>query len=351
MIDLFNICSHFKIEGEIKSIEPYGNGHINKTFLVCTNKKRYILQQINTIAFKDVDLLMNNIYLVTDYMRSIKQESMVVIKTKDDNLYYRYEDGYFRIYEFVEHTSYFDEITDYSLIDKDAEAFAKLHRDLANFDASKLGETILNFHNTPIRYKNFLDAINLDKFDRKKTCLKEIEEFKKYENKLSLIMDGLNDGSIRYCTTHNDPKINNVLFDSENNDVRCVIDLDTIMPGSILFDIGDSLRSLFTGKNEDTENLSSLVVNYEIFEHYVSNYLKINKNIMTKKEIELIPYSAFLLSFECGIRFLEDYLRGDIYFHIKKENHNLLRARTQLALAQNIYNSFDKLAEIIHKYE
>lgn len=345
---LENVLSNFKIKGEPYYIEKYGNGHINRTYLVKTDTNHYILQKINSIAFKDVDLLMNNIVIVTSYLRSIGEESMTVIYTKDDKSYLKVNDNdYYRVYDFVMNTICIEKIDDISLVDKDACAFGKLHKALAKLDASKLGEVIPHFHDTPRRYLNLMDAIDKDYKNRLSTCLNEVEYAKSIKDDLSKVVDGLKEGTISLATTHNDPKINNVLFDEHSGEVRVVIDLDTIMPGSILYDIGDSFRSMFTGANEDNTDTSLLKVDFDIFTHYVSSYLKEMKDIITPKEVELIPYSAFLLTVECGIRFLEDYLRGDVYFATKYDTHNLVRCRTQFALAKDIVSNYDKLNRIV----
>ena len=161
--------------------------------------------------------------------------------------------------------------------------------------------------------------------------------------------DGLSTGDIHLSITHNDPKINNVLFDSKTGDIRAVIDLDTVMPGSYLYDFGDALRGLFSGKNEDSKDLSKLVVRYDRFEAYVKGYLSEMKDVLNQKEIELLPFSVFLMTIECGIRFLEDYLRGNVYFRVDYDEHNLTRTRTQLKLAVDTYNSFDRLSAIVDK--
>ena len=157
-------------------------------------------------------------------------------------------------------------------------------------------------------------------------------------------------GSIHVGVTHNDPKINNVLFDSKTGNIRAVIDLDTVMPGSYLFDFGDAIRGLFSGENEDSKNLDLLMVRYDRFEAFAKGYLSEMKDVLNDYEKSLLPFSAFLLTMECGMRFLEDYLNGNIYFHVDYEEHNLVRARTQITLAQRIYDSIDKLKAIIYKY-
>jgi len=186
------IANIFKLDGEFLSCEPYGNGHINKTYLLKTNKRDYILQQINSYAFKDVDLLMNNIVTVTDYIRSIGQESMVVVYTKDNKPYLKIDDNtYFRVYEFVMNSICYEEINSLDMLVKDGQAFGKLHKDLKGLDASKLGEVIKDFHNTPKRYQNLLDAIKLNPKNRVDNCKKEIEIVNRYKDKLSLVVDGI----------------------------------------------------------------------------------------------------------------------------------------------------------------
>lgn len=348
---IISISNEFNIEGKVISCEPYGNGHINKTYLLKTDKKDYILQQINSYAFKDVDLLMSNIFIVTNYIKSIGQESMTVVLTKDGKLYFKENDNsYYRVYDFVMNSICYEKIDSVEMLELDGQAFGKLHKDLKGLDASKLGEVIKDFHNTPKRYQNLIDAIDENKINRVASCEKEINFVNQYKDKLSLIVDGLNNKTINFVTTHNDPKINNVLFDAQSGNVRCVIDLDTIMPGSVLYDVGDSFRSLFTKTNEDSTNLDLLKVDYEVFDHYLKGYSKEMKNVLTKTEIDLLPYSAFLLTIECGIRFLEDYIRGDVYFHTAYPEHNLIRARTQLTLAKDIFDNFDKLEKIVKKY-
>ena len=219
-----------------------------------------------------------------------------------------------------------------------------------NFDATKLYEVIPHFHDTYQRYLNLLDAIKSDKYHRVNNALKEIEAIKAWEKEYSKITDGIKHKEISLSVTHNDPKINNVLFNKESGNIRAVIDLDTVMPGSYLYDFGDALRGLFCGENEDSKDPSKLVVRKDVFEAYTKGYLSVMKDVLTKKEIELLPFAAFLLTIETGIRFLEDYLRGDIYFHTQYETHNLVRARTQIKLARDIYNSFDELNEIVKKY-
>ena len=330
---------------------PLGNGHINITFL-CTmdNGKRYVLQRINDRVFPNIPLLMSNYSKVTQYLLDHNFEAARIMRTLDDQTYCYCFGGYYRLFDYLENTVWNDNVkSDASIFDA-AKAFGVFHKTLRGFNAEELGEIIPNFHNTYQRYLNLLDAIKTDKLNRVKDCEKEIALAKSYANEYSKIIDGIKNKTISLGVTHNDPKINNVLFDMKTGDIRAVIDLDTIMPGSYLYDFGDALRSLFTGDNESSEDLTKLVVNYDVFEAYVKGYLEEMKDVLTPQEVKFLPFSAFLLTIECGMRFLEDYIRGDVYFRIHYENQNLVRARTQLTLAKNIYQSIDSLNEIVKKY-
>lgn len=349
-INISKILNQFVFDGEIIDVARLGNGHINLTYSCLTNtNKRYVLQKINNNVFKDVDLLMKNYSLVTDFLTGRGVETIKLAKTKNGKYYCFVDGGYYRLFDYIENVICYEEINNNELVYKSAQAFGKLHKALKNFDATKLGEIIPNFHNTYQRYVNLLNAIKGDQLNRVKNCLSEIELVKSFEQEFGIVSAAINSGLIPLAVTHNDPKINNVLFDKDSGDVRAVIDLDTVMPGSYLYDFGDALRSLFTGDNEDSENLSLLKVNYEIFETYTKGYLSEMKGVLTKREIELLPFSAFLLTIECGIRFLEDYIRGDVYFRVAKPNHNLIRARTQLTLAKDIFSKLDKLNEIVER--
>ncbi len=347
---IIDIVNQFDLSTVATNCISYGNGHINSTFLVYTKSgKQYVLQKINSAVFKDVDLLMNNVYEVTNYLRNNGFESLHPIKTRDGRLYIEDEHSYYRLYDYIEDTICYEKVNSTLMIYNDAKAFGKLHKALARFDVSKIGEVIPDFHNTYQRYLNLQAAIKEDKYKRVDTCIEEIDIIEKYKDEYNKIKQYMETGEVSKSVTHNDPKINNILFDKFSGDIRAVIDLDTIMPGSYLYDFGDALRSLFTGDNEDSEDLSKLAVNPTIFEAYTKGYLSEMKNVLTSKEVELLPFSVFLLTMECGMRFLEDYLRGDVYFHTKYANHNLVRARTQLTLAEDIYRHLNDLSKIVDK--
>ena len=349
-MDILKIIKNFLRGDEYIAYKRYGNGHINSTFLVYTNKhETYVLQRINHHAFKDVDLLMSNIHEATQHLANKNIESIQMLPALDGKYYIEQDGEFFRMYQFIQGTLTFEKPEGLKTVEDAAKAFGKFHNNLSDLDSSKLGETIVNFHNTPVRYNNLLKAIELDKFDRVKEVLPEIENIKKYSSLYGLITEGIASGEVKLHITHNDPKINNALFDKNTKDFRSIIDLDTVMPGSVLYDFGDALRSLFTGDREDSLDYKAVTGNYEIYKHYLSAYFAETKTFLTKREKELFPYAPFLLTMECGIRFLEDYLNGDIYFHTTREKHNLDRARTQINLASSIIEDIESYKKITNE--
>lgn len=339
----------FRFNGKITNVKEYGNGHINKTFLIETTENRYIYQIINSYAFGDVEMLMRNINIVTKHLANHGSTTLEVVKTFDGANYYSDKLHYFRMYTFVEDTVCYEEINDLSLVKKTGEAFGDLHVKLSTLDPKLIFEIIKDFHNTPIRYKNLMKAVKENSFGRLDSCKEEVEYLTKQKDGISQIIKGIENKTIPMRITHNDPKINNVLFDKNDGSVKCVIDLDTIMPGSCLYDFGDALRSLFTGDNEDSEDLSKLKVNKEVYQAYLDGYASRMKNDLTRREKELLPMSIYIIAIELACRFLEDYLKGDVYFHVSKKAHNLLRARTQIALAKDVIENLDELDKITKK--
>ena len=346
--DKLQILSHFALDSKPISCKPFGNGHINKTFEVITeNGGHYILQQVNNNVFKNIEMLMKNINYVSSYLISKGFESLQLIKTTTGQLYHEEHNLFFRVYIFSSNSTFFEKADpDSSLITETSEAYGDLHKNLSGIDASQLGEVIPDFHNTEKRYENFLKSVEINFNNRANECQQDIKDIKTFKEYFSVINDGLKRKEINYTVTHNDPKINNVLFDKDTLKFKCVVDLDTVMPGTILYDFGDALRSLFTGDNECSKDVEKLKVDYVIYEKYLKGYAKKMKDTLTKKEKELLPFSIFLMAIELAIRFLDDYLRGDVYFRVYNDDDNLTRARTQLHLAKDIFQNLDKLKQI-----
>ena len=314
------VLKKFSIDGEVLEIVPFGNGHINKTYKVTTDQgNHYLFQCVNGYVFHNIDDLMRNIFIVSNWLHYNNHETLDIVKTSNGKLYVRDGDLYYRVYKYLENTVSYEKLT-HELVGKVAQAFGQLHNSLAGLDSCLIAETIRDFHNTPKRIKNLFDAIKEDEKKRVSDCKGLIAFVFQYRDYADYIMKGLETGEIPERIVHNDPKINNILFDKATNEVRCVIDLDTIMPGSYLFDVGDALRSIFTGDNESSRDSSLLKVDFDIYETYVKAYLKEINGSITRKEVELIPYSVAIIALELGVRFLEDYILGDKYLAIHFED-------------------------------
>lgn len=340
------MCEAFFESGRIADITPWGEGHINQTMLVYVSGKKYILQRINTSIFTSPDDVMNNIYNITHHLVSKGREALEIIPTIDGNLYLRHDTGCYRMYKFIDNTMTFQSCPDNETLYYAGKAFGDFQNELADFDASKLKEIIPDFHNTPKRYETFLKAVEENSCGRLVSCLDEVKFVKDRGNTYSEIVDALNNGSIPVRTTHNDTKLNNILMDCATRKARAIIDLDTVMPGSMLYDFGDAIRFGASTAAEDEKDLDKVHFCMSAFEAYANGYLEALKDSITEKEIELMPYSAYLITMECGMRFLTDYLEGDTYFSIHYPEHNLIRCRTQFKLASEMEKQFDEMSRI-----
>ena len=344
-----SVAEQFCLIGEVTNIEPYGEGHINVTMLVTTDKKRYILQKMNTRVFPNSDGLMKNICYVTEHLGKQGVETLEVIPTVDGASYLKGEECY-RVYAFIENTVTYQTVSDEKVFENSGFAFGEFQNYLASFDASLLTETIARFHDTPKRFADFKAALDADKFGRAKECAEEIAFVLSHGDTYGKVVDGLKDGSLPLRVTHNDTKLNNILMDEKTNTARAVIDLDTVMPGSMLYDFGDSIRFGASTAAEDEKNLDKVHFSLALFEAYTKGYLSAVKESITEKEKELLPYGAYLMTIECGMRFLTDYLSGDTYFATKYAGHNLVRCRTQIRLAKEMEENFAKMSAIVEKY-
>ncbi len=362
-MELSEILFKFNVNGKFLSCEPYGSGHINRTYLATLSDNgkevKYILQKINSTLFKNVDGLMNNIKLVTEYNRAeiIKRggdpdrESLTIVNTKDGMPYYKTPDGeYYRVYIFIEGAKGYDVVEKPVHFYESAVAFGKFAQLLDRFDSSKLYTVLPDFHNTVKRFENLKKAIEENRSGRKNNVLKEIDFALEREGIVSEIVDLLNSGKMPSRVTHNDTKLNNVLIDVKTDKAVCVIDLDTMMPGSICYDFGDSIRFGCNPCLEDEPNTEKVNFSMPLFEEYTKGYLSVFGNTITKIERKNLAMGAILMTYECGIRFLSDYLDGDVYFRTSRENQNLDRTRTQFKLVSDMQSRYDEMLDIIGKY-
>lgn len=359
-MDIKQIAENFKLPGEIVAIEENHTGNINKTFIVSVKNneeiKKYILQKINTTVFNEPYLLMQNIESVTNYYKKYlklhhgdtERETLSVIKTKRGlNLYRNYNDEYFRMYNYVDDAVTYDKSESAEMFHNVGIAFGRFVKVLNKYPMDKLSETIPNFHNSSVRLKDFLRDVKRDPCDRVKEVLHEIVYIIQRYDELGTIVDLLDKGKIPYRVTHNDTKINNVLIDKKTNEAICVIDLDTVMPGSALYDFGDAIRSGASTAVEDEKDLSKVTINMEYYRSFTEAYLSETKDILTETEIDYLPLSCKIITLELAMRFLNDYINGDTYFKCNYETHNLDRARNQLKLVSEMELNFEEMEKIV----
>lgn len=359
--NLIEIIKAFPEFGTYVGYKPITEGHINDTYVVeyeVENGKRvrYLLQRINVNVFKKPIEVMENVCGVTSYLREMiskeggdpTRETLTVYSAKNgDNCYMAEDGGCWRMYNFVEDTYSISELTSPDDFRSAALSFGNFQNQLADYPIESLHETIPNFHNTPSRFKDFLEALDKNASGRKDAAIKEVEFVLARANDCSVITDLLDSGDLPLRVTHNDTKLNNVLFDKKTNKGICVVDLDTVMPGSSLYDFGDSIRFGANTASEDETDLSKVTLSLEYFKAYVEGYLETAGKSLTENEINYLAFAAKLLTFECGMRFLGDFINGDIYFKVDYPEHNLVRARTQFKLVEDIEAKYDEMMAIV----
>lgn len=353
------IVNQFAIDGALQNAEPYGDGHINDTFLVTSNKEKYILQRISKAAFSSPEDVMENIVAVTAYLsEKIKQEggdplreTLTLIPCKDGGYFYQDQNGeYFRMYLFISGARTFQVVQQPSHFYHAARAFGKFQNMLSDFPAEKLHETIVSFHDTRTRYEQLDQAIAKNASGRLDDVQAELEFALARRDGAGVIMEALEQKRIPYRVTHNDTKLNNVMIDDATGEGICVIDLDTVMPGSMLFDFGDAIRFGTNPVAEDEKDLSKVYSDIGLFEQFTKGFLEELGGSITAEELELLPESGRILTLECGIRFLADYLNGDVYFHTARPEHNLDRARVQFQLVADMERNMDEMKQIVKQY-
>jgi len=357
------ISTKFLIDGSIDSTEPYGNGHINDTYLITTRvnggNKKYILQRINKNVFKDPAALMENFAAVTEYLADAirksggdaERETLNVIKTYDGKNYFLSTEGdYWRMLKFISDSVSYDKVETPEQFYDSAVAFGNFQYMLKDYPADTLNETIVNFHNTPDRLRQLDEAVRADKCDR----LSEVEAevaFVNARREFCYTLEREHEaGRLPLKVTHNDTKLNNILFDKNTDKPICVVDLDTIMPGYSVNDFGDSIRFGATTALEDEADLSLVNFDLSLYELYVKGFIEGAKGGLTEGEINMLPTAAMMMTLECGMRFLTDYLSGDTYFKTNRPGHNLDRARNQFKLVSDMEANFNKMREIVNKY-
>ena len=349
-----HIYSQFKLDGRVISCTRTGGGHINRTYLVVTGRPHlYILQWLNGKVFKDYKGLMNNVIAVTDYLRTKVDDprrALQLVSTVDGEPYLVTKDGdVWRVYEYIHDSICLEAAESADDLRQSGVAFGTFQNQLADFPAETLTETIPHFHDTPDRFRIFREAIAADRATRLENVRDEVERYLAHEQEAGALHKLLRKGQIPLRVTHNDTKLTNVMLDDTTHVPLCVIDLDTVMPGLAAHDYGDAIRFGASTAAEDETDLSKVEMSLEMYEAFTEGFLGACGDRLTEKEIETLPLGAKLMTLECGVRFLTDYLNGDTYFAISRPDQNLDRARTQLKLVEDMEKKWDEMNAVIAK--
>mgnify|MGYP002190611978 FL=1 len=354
----------FGFGNQCSYVKPFGEGHINETYAVympteAGDEFAYILQRVNNNVFKDPAGVMENIFGVTEYLRNVireeggdpDRETLSCIKTKDGRTFFEdSEEQPWRCYNYIPNSVCYQLVEEPEQFYQSGNSFGHFLKQLGNYPAASLNETIPDFHNTVKRFANFQRAVKRDIKNRAITCRQEIKFALDREADCAVLVKQQEEGKLPLRVTHNDTKLNNILFDAETGRGLCIIDLDTIMPGLAANDFGDSIRFGAATAEEDERNLDLMHFDISLYELYVKGYLEATEGVLTPEEIESLPWGARLMTLECGMRFLTDYLEGDTYFKTAYPEHNLVRARTQFRLVDEMEQQFERMQEIVRQY-
>lgn len=364
MDNLTDIREHFRFEGEFLDVETCGKGHINDTLALSYRRSdgrihRYVLQKINQYVFKRPVEVVENIERVTAHLRQKieavggdpDRETLNLIPTITGNTYYQDVQGeYWRGYYFIENASTFETATNPEQLYNTGWAFGHFQEMLADFPAELLHETIVDFHNTPRRFNDFLRACKQDLAGRTSQIKTEIEFLMARKADTEMLIERNARGSIPLRVTHNDTKLNNLMIDNRSGKAICVLDLDTVMPGLALYDFGDAVRTAAACISEDDPDWAKAGILLDNFENLAHGYLDAARSFLVEDEIMYLAFSARLITLEQAIRFLTDHINGDVYYKIHRPNQNLDRARTQIKMVQDMENKYHQMQAVISKY-
>ncbi len=356
------IASQFKIKGKPLTISSFGSGHINDTYRIATDatgegKQEYVLQRINHQVFKNIDHLMSNISLVTSHLHQKRISAnisdintvLTPVTTLTEELYFQDEAGdYWRIYNLIDGAKSYDIVENKQQAKEVGKAFGKFQALLSDLDANKLYEVIPNFCHIGSRLADFHIALKNDASKRKESIKEEIDFIHEREKNMNAILEMAERNEIPLRVTHNDTKFNNVLLDS-NDQAKCVIDLDTVMPGYVAYDYGDAIRTIINRAAEDEPNLEKIALNIPLFKAYTEGYFEQASQFLTHKEVKSLIKGVLLFPYMQAVRFLTDYLQGDTYYKIQHAEHNLQRTRAQIKLVKEIEKHIDELEAIIEQ--
>lgn len=340
--ELMKIAGKFAVD-EVLDCAHFGNGLINDTYLVTCRNERYVLQALNTNVFHDPYGVMENIELVTAHLekkRSDRRSVLHLVHTENGENHVIGDDGkFYRMTVFIEDALCLEKPDDPRDFYACGAAFGRFQKDLSDFDASKLHETIANFHNTPMRYAQLMGSIEKDAAGRRSLVEKEIAFVREREAFTHVLLDA----HLPLRVSHNDTKSSNVMLDEKTHTALCVIDLDTIMPGLSVTDFGDAIRYGANYASEDESDLSLVGINLALYQAFQKGFVDGIGGSLTKEEVRLLPYGAKMMALEQGMRFLKDYLDGDIYYKTDYTEHNLVRARNQLKLVEDMEAHWEEM--------
>ena len=350
---LHEVCKLFRIHDEFLGYETIQMGNVNRTYkvnfrLADGSPKSFLVQNVNTYAFRNPVALMDNIDHVTEHIRNKKPGKVALHfhHTADRKTYVIDGDNFWRVTNFVKSVTY-NSVKDPAILCNAGKAFGEFQMDLSDFDSSRLYETIPNFHNTRKRYEAFIKAVEENKAGRADEVREEIDYLLSVQDLACRLTDLYSEGKLPLRVTHNDTKINNVLFHPEDNSAMIVIDLDTVMPGLIGHDFGDAIRFAANFVEEDCKDYEKAGVDLDVFRAFAEGFLSQTARTLTEAEVDTLALSCFVLTAELATRFLADYLDGDLYFNTKYPGHNLVRARCQIALAKDMLDKMPQMEQIV----
>ena len=358
--DIKGILPRFRFDGRYEECQEILSGNINTTYHLTYrmpdgSKREYLLQRVNSYVFKDPVSVMHNIELVTGHILhayeaqgidSTRRMLRVIPTLEGEPMWQAGPDSFWRAYNYIDHATAYDQVTQPEHFYEAGRAFGEFQRLLTDFPAAKLSETIPGFHNTQQRFYAFVAAVAADRAGRADSVEEEIEFFFDRRKMMSALVREMKSGRLPVRVTHNDTEINNVMIDDDTNHAICVIDLDTVMPGTALYDYGDAIRSGASTAAEDEKNLDMVSMDIGLYEQFTRGFLSEVRDILTPHEIELLPLSVKVLTCELAMRFLTDYLDGDVYFKVRSPDHNLIRARNQMKLLTDMEGKFDRMTDI-----
>lgn len=360
--NLTEIIKHFQITGEFKELKPFGTGHINETYASCfvsgTYSQWYIHQKINHHVFKEPENVMNNFARITAHARRMIEarggdplrETLNLVPTLDEKNFFHSDIGeYWRTFLLIQDAKTYDVPENPRQVYEAAKAYGEYQMLLTTLRGERLYETIPDFHNTPKRYRTLLNIIMADPLKRVRYAKGEINFITNHTAVINLFANLINTGEIPERITHNDTKLNNVLLDIHSDKAICVIDLDTTMPGCVLYDFGDMVRTGAATASEDEGHFDTVGIDLELFEQLTMGYLEAASGFLLPIELENLSYAGIVITLEQGIRFLSDFLVGDLYYKTLYPEHNLVRAKNQLKMVAEMERRFDEIKSIISK--